>query len=49
MDSGVLYNYLGIRKVDSLLAENKKWMLESGSILSPKSYISSDEFQITQI
>jgi hypothetical protein len=47
MESGALYDYLGIRQVDSSLAGNEKWMLENDSTSSPRSYVNSDEFQIT--
>lgn len=48
-DSGALYDYLGIKQIDSSLAGKEKWMLENDSTSSPRSYVSSDEFQITQI
>jgi len=48
-DSGALYDYLGIKQVDSSLAGKEKWMLKNDSTSSPRSYVSSDEFQITQI
>ena len=46
IDSGALYDYLGIREVDSSLAGNEKWMLEIDSTSSLGSYVNSDEFQI---
>jgi hypothetical protein len=47
VDYGALYDYLGIRQVDSSLAGDEKWMLEIDSTSSLGSYVNSDEFQIT--